>query len=357
MKHCLLVSILALLSASLLPLSPLRAQSMPDFHIETIQRTAGGALEFTFRDTGTEDTSYFVESSTDLTLGNWLPITEALITDLGDGGYRVVIEAPAGPRAFYRVVRTGPGGKTVVANFSTTAFEVTEGETAFAIITFSAPFTGTLRYTLSGTATSDDFEELSGEIFVSDNTQALIPVTIKENTSIDPVRNLILTIQADGGAVPGLVSQFEILVKDADARWEGSFLSGAASIPFTLDLIRTGGATQGFLIGGPFGFLPEESAPTTVAVTSGSFAATAANIPMPAEATLLNLPALLQLELIAVDGEPDEEVGADFIQGRASLTTAYPGNAHLNTTAEGMFLMQRTPPPPSTNEITLFGTP
>ncbi len=357
MKHRFLFPILALLSASLLSLPPLHAQADPDFRIDTIQRTAQGELEFTFRDAETEATGHFIQSSTDLAPDNWLPVPEALITDLGGGVYGVVIEAPAGPRAFYRVVRIGPDGETVIANFSTATLEVTEGETAFAIITFSAPFTGTLRYTLSGTATSDDFEELSGEVFVSNSTQAVIPVTIKENTTIDPVRNLILTIQADGGAAPGLVSQFEILVKDADARWEGSFLSGSASIPFTLDLIRTGDTTEGFLIGGPFGFLPEESTTTTVTQTPTSFAASTAEIAMPAEATLLDLPALLQLELIAVDGEPDEEVGADFIQGRATLTTTYPGNAHLNTTAEGMFLMQRTPPPPSTSEITLFDAP
>ena len=327
------------------------------FHIEAVQRTAEGGMEFTFRDAVPEAAGHFIQSSTDLAPDNWSPVPEALITDLGGGVFRVVIEAPVGPRAFYRVVRPGPDGDEVIAGFSTTALEVTEGETDFAIVTFSAPFTGTLRYTLSGTATSDDFEELSGEVFVSNSTQALIPVTVKENTSIDPVRNLILTIQAGGGATPGLASQFEILVIDADARWEGSFLSGSASIPFTLNLIKTGETTEGFLIGGPFDFLPQESTATSVTLTETSFAASTAELSIPAEATLLNLPALLSLDLIAVDGEPEEEVGADFIQGRATLTTTFPGNAHLNTTAEGTFLMQRTPPPPSPNEIELFVAP
>ncbi len=357
MKHRCFFPCLALLFASLLPFAPLGAQSDPDFRIEAVQRTAEGGIEFNFRDAGPETEGHFIESSTDLAPAGWLPVPEALITNLGDGVFHVLIESTAGPRVFYRVVRPGPDGDEVIASFSTTALEVTEGETAFAIITFSAPFTGTLRYTLSGTATSDDFEELSGEVFVSNSTQALIPVTVKENTSIDPVRNLILTIQSGGGAAAGLASQFEILIQDADARWEGSFLSGAARIPFTLDLIRTGGVTQGFLIGGPFGFLPEESTPASVTLTPTSFSATAANIAMPAEATLLELPALIGLDLIAVEGEPEEEIGADFIQGRATLTTTFPDNTHLNTTAEGTFLMQRTPPPPSTREVELFEAP
>ncbi len=228
MKNYLKSLPLGLVAGFVLLAPPVLAQPDPGFRIETIQMVPEGAIEFTFRDAGTGAVSYFVQFSPDLggEIG-WTPVATAAITPIGDGAFQVVIPDPTLPRGFYRVVGVTSDGEEIIMNFATaTTLEVEEGETAFATVTFSAPFTGTLRYTLSGTATSDDFEELSGEVFVSNGTQAVIPVTVKENASIDPVRNLILTIQSGGGATPGLVSQFEILVKDADARWEGGVLLG-----------------------------------------------------------------------------------------------------------------------------------
>jgi hypothetical protein len=78
---------------------------------------------------------------------------------------------------------------------------------------------------------------------------------------------------------------------------------------------------------------------------------------MPAEATLLNLPAVLELNLSAENGLEDEEVGDNFIQGQATLETTYPGHAHLDTTTTGSFLMQRPAVRPSTREVELLAAP
>ena len=351
----LLFKLIAVIAAFVSVTVPILAQGSPAIRIETIQAVAGVPLEFGFRDDGTAAASYTVEFAEDPGVGDWTPAAGAVITPLGGDVYRVVIPNLSGSLGEYRVVGLGPAGETVIVEFATARLRVTEGDSAQIVIAFSAPFYGTVRYSLSGTATAGDYAPLSGEISVFNSMEAVILVTLAENETIDPLRNLVLTLEVGSGAQPGMRSQVEILVNDADARWEGSFLSGSATIPFTLDLIRAGGATQGFLIGGSFRFFPPESTATAITLTPTLFAATAPDMAMPTEATLLNLPALLQLELVAVDGEPDEEVGEDFIRGRATLTTTYPDNAHLNTAAEGLFLMQRTPPHPSGREIDFVG--
>jgi len=47
-----------------------------------------------------------------------------------------------------------------------------------AVIVFNAPFVGTLRYTVSGTAAAGDYEPLRGEVAVN-GTTATIPVTLR----------------------------------------------------------------------------------------------------------------------------------------------------------------------------------
>ena len=336
------------------PLSNLVGSAL---RVESIQMVPGGPLEFTFRDGGTGATAYRVEYSPDLGVSiPWAHDTSAVITDLGHGAYRVAIPGPAGAKGFYRVVGFGPSGDVVV-EFSTTAFQITEGATAFPVISFSAPFTGTLRYSISGTATPDDYGPLTGEVQVFNNLSAMIPITISDNETIDPLRVLILTLESDDGARPGLRSRMVITIMDRDSRWEGTFFSekGNASLPFSMEIIRTGETTQGRLVGGPSHFIPEGPFHGTInAHTASEFSASFEGIALPGDSTLLGLPAVLALSL---EAEGDQEIDEHFIQGLATLETAYPGHPHLNTTDTGAFLMQLVPPPPSEHEVELTPAP
>ncbi len=336
----------------------LSAQSPPEFRIESIRIVHGGSLEFTFRDRGTGATLYFVQYSPDLGVKDpWTHDTSAVITPLGQGEHRVVIPHPTGPRGFYRVVGIGPSGD-VVAEFTTTAFHISEGETISPTITFSAPFTGTLRYTISGTATPDDYAALSGEIEVFNSTTATVPITLADNETIDTLRVLILTLEADDGARPGLSSRVVITIEDRDARWEGTFSTGRTALPFSLEIIRTGAATNGYLVGGASHFFPEGPFPAIITMdTATAFAAAMGGIPLPADSTLLNIPASLSLSLTAVQGEDGHEVREHLITGDATFVTTYSGHPHLTTTNTGTFRMQRVPPPPSEREVELNATP
>lgn len=327
----------------------------PVLRVESLSMTPGGALEFTFRNNSTDSHSYVVEHSADLGVKQpWAVDATAGITALGNGAFRVVVPSPAGDIGFYRVVGTAPTGETVIMQFAITSLVAAEGETIHPIINFSAPFTGTLRYTISGTASHADFGLLSGEIHVFNSMAASIPIALAENATIDPMRVIVITLEADDGTQVGLDSRIVVTIQDVDARWEGTFFSGNTPLPFTLEIIQQDGLIQGRLVGGQAQFFPEGPFPATITAHSpDAFAASIEGIVLPAESTLLDLPAVLGLSLSAADGAIDEH----FIYGQATLVTTYAGHPHLNTLNEGSFLMQRTPPPPSERTVELTDAP
>lgn len=358
MKTILKTPLIALiLSLAWVP-SQLAAQSSPMLQLQTIETTTGGPLEFTFRDDGTGATNYIAQFSPVIGSGaSWTTDATAVITSLGGGGFQAVIPDPAGANGFYRIVGLGGTAGEIIINFATTAFQITEGGMISPTLTFSAPFTGIIQYTISGTAMSGDYEGLSGELQVNNSTTATIPFTLTDNQAIGELKNLVLTLEAAAGTQLGANSQTTITIDENDARWEGSFISGEASLPFTLELNRAGGAVEGALVGDAYSFFPSDPVPATVTMTATSFTAAIPGIPMPAEATLLNLPAILELNLSAENGLEDEEVGDNFIQGQATLLTTYPGHSHLDTTTTGSFLMQRPAVRPSTREVELLAAP
>lgn len=346
-----------MMGLTLLP-AHLSAQTSSLLQVRTIEINPAGPLHFTFRDDGTGATNYVAQFSP--VVGpdaNWTADSSAVITSRGAGEFEVVISDPAGPDGFYRVVGLGGGAGEIIINFATTAFQVWEGGMVSPTITFSAPFTGTIRYSISGTATTGDYEALSGELQVNNSTTATIPISLIDNESIGELKNLILTLEAAPGTQLGANSQTIITIDENDARWAGSFVSGVAAIPFTLEIVRTGGMVQGALVGDVAGFFPPEPVPATLSLTASAFTASITGIAMPVDATLLDLPAVLELSLNAANSAEGEEVGDNFIQGHASLLTRYPGHTHLDTSTTGTFLMQRLAVRPSTNEVELVAAP
>lgn len=358
MKPILKSLIPALLMSLMMLPAFVAAQTSPMLQVHTIQVTPGGPLQFTFRDDGTGATHYIAEFSP--VVGDdatWTADPAAIITLIGEGEFDVVISDPAGPDGFYRVVGLGGSLGEIIINFVTTAFQVLEGGMISPTITFSAPFAGTIRYTISGSAAAGDYESLSGELQVNNSTTAKIPITLIDNESIGELKNLILTLEAAAGTQLGANSQTIITIDDNDTRWEGSFVSGAASLPFTLEIARTGAIVQGALVGDASSFFPADPVPATVTLTASAFTASITGIAMPANATLLNLPTVLELDLSATNGMENQEVGDNFLQGHAVLRTIYPGPSHLDSTATGSFLMHRLSVRPSTKEVELVTAP
>lgn len=339
-------------TAMALHAAPVLAQSTSLLEIHTIEVVPGAAPQFVFADQGTGATNYTVEFARALD-APWSIVTGAVITGLGSGNYRVIAPDPQNPLGFYRVRGNGGG---VIASFATTAFQVLEGGMVAPTITFSAPFFGVVRYTVSGTAESGDYVALSGEVNVS-GTTASIPVTLLENGGIGQVKHLTLRLEAGPGYRPGSSSQTIITIDENDADWQGTFSIENGALAFVLKIQQGASGHTATLRSDGFGFFPTNELPGTLTFSENVFHAATRNIPVAPSASLLNAAMNLAFFLGATNGAPNQNVSSNQVQGAATLITEVAGNPHLNTTNRGTFLLLRPPVAPSTNQVDLVRTP
>lgn len=337
--------------------APAQAQPTPLLRLTTIQVVPGNPVQFTFSDAGTGATNYAVEFSPALGAATgWSNLTAAVITPLGGGSFVVQVPGPMASQGFFRVRGEGGSAGVVTASFSTTAFQVTEGGMVAPVITFSAPFFGTVRYTIGGTATTGDYTSLSGQVFVS-GTSATIPVSMTDNEVIGQLKYLTLTLEAGPGLQPGTGSEATINILENDAEWQGSFKTDATSIGFVLKIQESNGVKMASLNGDGLGLLPTNEVPANLMFTPDDFVASIAGIPVAATATLLNEPMNLSLFLGATNGVTDQSVSATQVEGTATLVSAVPAKPFLNTTNVGAFLLLKPPVTPSTNQVPLASQP
>ena len=332
-------------------------QGSPLLQITTIQAAPGAGAQFTFNDSGTGATNYLVEFAPSLDGGGvWSNVTSAVVQSLGGGNFRVQMPDPQSALGFFRVRGFGGAAGFVSASFNATALQATEGGMVSPTITFSAPYHGIVRYTISGTAASGDFVSLSGEVFVN-GMSATIPVTLLDNQSIGQLRYLTLTLQAGPGLQLGTGSAATITIDENDAEWQGSFISDDATIGFVLRIQESSGAHMAGLKSDGFGFFPTNETPASITFNANFFSATAQNISIPPTAPLLNSEMLLALSLTALNGVTNQSVTPTQIEGAATLVTSVVGQAHLNTTNAGRFLLIKPPVAPSTNQVQLTNVP
>jgi hypothetical protein len=330
-------------------------QGTPLLRLTTLQVAPGNPVQFNFEDQGTGATNYLVEFSPAVGGGGaWSNITAAVVTPLGGSNYQAMVPDPMMAHGFYRV--RGVGGPGIVGSFVSTAFQVTEGGMVSPTITFSAPLFGIVRYTVSGTAASGDYVSLSGEVFVN-GTTATIPVSFLDNKSIGQLRYLTLTLQAGPGYRLGASSQTTITIDENDAEWQGSFITGEATLGFVLKIQESNGVKMASLKSDGFGFFPTNEIPAALLSTNNEFATTVGDIPISAGATLLNEPMSLSLFLGATNRMTNQSVSLTSVQGVGTLLSAVPAKPHLNTTNVGTFLLLRPPVKPSTNQVELVNAP
>lgn len=350
------IPLLTLAALAWVPLA--RSQTSSFLTLRTIEVTTGGPVQFTFDDAGTGATSYQAQFSPVVGPGaNWQVSSEAVLTPLGGGSYRVSIPDPQTPTGFYRVVGLGSAGGPVSIEFDSVAFQVVEGGTVLPLLVLNRPFTGTVFYTVGGTAASGDYRELSGQVAVN-GASASIPVMLNDNGVIGQLKTLTLRLEAGPGYQLTGNSQTTITIDENDAEWEGTFVSGHSAIPFLVRVTQQAGMpARAVLASDRFGFFSTGEVPMTLEFTAGTFVASAESIPIPAEATLLGLPLVQKLGLSAGRGQPGQAVGTDRIEGSATLITTVPAAMHLNATNHGAFVLSKLPVRPSTNEIQLVQAP
>lgn len=319
-----------------------------ELRIDKVEHAAGGVLMVTFTDTGTGAAGYRVETARGFGADTiWEPAPGAVIVPLAMGRHRVILPEPAGGAGFFRVIAHGTDGEVVLVNFLTTAMRVYEGEHAEALLTFNAPFTGTLRYSLTGSAGAEDYSGLTGFVEVSSGQVVSIPFSVAENETVDPLRNLILTLEPAEGTRLGLSSRILITLIDKDARWSGNFVSDGLVLDFELEVINSRTNSHASAVAGPYQLLPEGIHPAEIDhLQADAFAATIGPVQLPAGSSAFGLEAALLLSLEAMAENAAHQLGKDWIVGHGQLEIRYPDRPHLDTRHAGVFQLQRLPPPP-----------
>ncbi len=312
-----------------------------------------------FMDAGTGSTNYAVEFSPILgPSAVWTNLAGAVLSDLGGGRYKIGVPDTQSGMGFFRVRGLGGTISLVTASFASAYLETSEGGTANPTITFNGPFYGVVRYSISGTATSGDYVNLSGEVFVNGGTTATIPMTLTDNGQIGQLKYLTLRLEAGTGynVARGGV-ETTITIDENDALWQGKFTADNATLGFTLAISQVGNLHQASFKGAGTGFFPTNEMPAGIAIGTDSFAANVAGIPVSAGETLLNMPANLTLLLSAMNGLTNQSVSATEISGVGTLISQYAGQPQLNTTNAGTFILFKPPVTPATNEVQLVNIP
>jgi hypothetical protein len=244
----------------------------------------------------------------------------------------------------------------LVVTFTTTAFQVSEGDAVTTMLVFSQPFAGWIYYTVSGTAGAGDYQMLSGSNYVN-GTTTKIPVSLADNDEVGQLKYLTLRLEPGPGYALGQAPSTTITIGENDADWRGTFVADNTTLGFTLRINESNGLYQATLQGDGSGFFPAGEVPAAIDLMESSFSASASGIALGADATLLNSPASLSLLLSAMNGLTNQFVSETQIQGTGQLTVQYTGQPQLNTTSPGTFLLVRPPVAPSTNQVQLVATP
>lgn len=332
------------------------AQPTDLLELKTITVGNAGPVTFVFTDHGTGASQYFVRSTASLGDSiSWDPEPGAIVTSLGNGQHQVTV-AQGSPDRFFGV--SGANGTTepIQIGFSTTEFSTTEGGSVSPTITFSRAYYGTIRYSIEGNAEAGDYSGLSGEIQVN-GTTAVIPITLNENSDIDEIKQLVLTLISGAGAEAGAGSSATITIGENDAVWRGTIFDAASTLGFAIRVTQGVGSTTATLVSDGSGAVPEGEYPAAITLTDTAFSFLSSEVPMNNDTTFQGLPAIVKLDLDAVDGQTDQTVEENRIQGTGKLIVHYAGKDHLNRTNSGLFLMIPEPVKPSTAPLDFVDLP
>ncbi len=193
---------------------------------------------------------------------------------------------------FFRVRGLGGTISLVTASFASAYLETSEGGTAIPTIPSTVLSTGSCGIPISGTATSGDYVNLSGEVSSNGGTTATIPMTLTGQRS-DRAIEVTLTLRLEAGT--GLQRctggvETTITIDENDALWQGKFTADNATLGFTFG-DQPGRQSAPSLVHGSwegFSFPPTKCQRALLSATD-SFAANARWHPRVGRETLLNM--------------------------------------------------------------------
>lgn len=329
--------LLLILSAALTPFCGLRGQ----VRVDALVWQANDELVITFSDDGSGTAGDFaVQKSADLSAGSWTAFGSAAIEAQPGGSWRAVIHAPEDePRAFFRIVK---GGVAVTAAFQSETATLREGAGSGVRVQFSAPFSGTLRYTLdSGSG------PIASQVEGDGSSSVLIPVTaLADDKVANQLTFLTLRLLEDPSySVSGF--GVTVIVEDNDALWGGILDSDQDDVDVALRLLtaQQNGVSSACLKTDGAGLLPPNSGGdgdwlfSSFTLTDTEFSGTAGPVTIPAADTLYGHPTEL---VLTFDTSAGGSVSEGRLEGRFTLSTAVPALPHLSFPARtGSFVFVR----------------
>ena len=333
------------------------AQKSPLLQITELVIPPGELLQVSFSDAGTGATNYILESST--TLGDtalWTKVPGSLVLNLGNDHYQAIAPSPTVDLGFYRILAQGGLSGPVTATFATSDLRIVEGSVASPVVTFNAPYSGPLLYSLTGVTGTGEAISQSGEVMVN-GTSVTIPIDAMDDDVVGTLTFLTLTIQGMPGVIPGSLSQTLITVAENDAVWKGSLSLDGAELGFSLLIEEVNDAKSARLHGDGAGFFGSLDAPTTLIFSSEVFQSSAQNIPLPPQDSYLNETTELTLSLSAVKGIEGQFVSGSLVKGTGTLISRVLGQPHLDRTNSGTFTLLKPPVSPSASQVNLDPIP
>jgi len=331
--------------------------------IEHFEDLDNGFLRFTVRDnsSGIAEDDLILERSATLSDG-WS--SQSAIIEATAGGFVLTAPKPGGRSHFFRVRATHLPGGSAIAYFDTTEITRDEGSGGLSVrVRFSEFYSGPVRYSFSGTA---NVTGLTGTVQANGDFVD-IPLTVRDNSSVDELGNITLTLITDSttgyslGSGDGEPASTKVTILENDAVWTGSFISDDAGIGFSMELVRRDGVLTakvtsegtGFIPRGTTGEYPAAPSPNPV-FSESAFRVSVPDIPVPAdEGNRLGVGVVLSLSLEALSSDAEHTLDGGILSGDAELAISRPDAPHLNRAIAGTFTLAEQPITPSTEEVTL----
>ncbi|MGI9243466.1 MAG: hypothetical protein ACR2RV_21885 [Verrucomicrobiales bacterium] len=331
--------------------------------IDHLEDLDNGFLRFTVRDNSgaVAEDDLVLERSAQLS-GGWS--NQSAIIEATAEGFVLTAPKPSGNSHFFRIRATNIPGGSAIAYFDMTEITRDEGSGALSVrVRFSEPYSGPVRYSFSGTA---NVTGLTGTV-QADGEFVDIPLTVRDNSSVDELGNITLTLITDSttgyslGSGEGAPASTRVTVLENDAVWIGSFSSDEAGIGFSMELVRRDGVLTakitsdgtGFIPRGATGEYPAAPSPNPV-FSENTFRVTVPEISVPAdERNRLGMDVILSLALEALASEAGHTLDNGILSGVAELAISQPDAPHLDRTIAGTFTLAEQPITPSSEEVTL----
>ncbi len=163
-----------------------------------------------------------------------------------------------------------------------------EGDNTLLIgVEYTKEYTGNLQYVIEGTAASgEDFTPLTG-ILPVDSRLEQIPITFLDDTALENVETILITLIPDTGYNIGASQQHIVYLYDNDSIWRGNLQVDNMLLGFDLTLLKSSAAYQAIVQSDGNNGLPAGDWTTNGTISDDSFVLTIGPMTVNSEDTLL----------------------------------------------------------------------